>query len=59
MKSKVYDTTIYAIEELKTRIRSERRNVRSETLHKVWDNLKLRLSYLSQVNGARIEILLT
>ena len=42
-----------------TRIRRECRNVRSETIHKVWDNLKLRLNYFSQVNAAHTENLLT
>ena len=59
IKSKVYDAPIYTIEELKTRIRQECRNVRSETLKKVGDNQKLRLNQLSQVNGAHIESLMS
>ena len=59
IKSNVYDTPIYTIEELKTCIRRECRNACSKTLHKVWNILKLRPNYLSQVNGAHIESLLT
>ena len=59
IKAKVYDTSVPNIEEMQRRIKLECRRVRPETLAKVWDNLKLRLNYLTKVNGEHIESLIS
>ena len=59
IKAKVYATPVPNMEELRRRIKLECRRVRPETLAKVWDNLKLRLNYLTKVNGGHIESLIS
>ena len=58
IKAKVYATPVSSTEELRHRIKSECRRIRPETLAKVWENLKLRLNYLRNVDGGNIEYLM-
>ena len=55
IKGKVYNTPVTSLEDLKTRIRRECRQISPETLRKVWDNTKLRLNVLENVRGGHIE----
>ena len=59
VKAKVYATPVTSVEELSRRVTSACRSIRPETLAKVWDNIKLRLNYLSKVNGGHIENLIS
>ena len=58
IKSKVYETPVGSIEQLKRRIRRVVRSIDTETLQNVWKNLKFRLDYTIHVNGQRIEHLI-
>lgn len=58
IKSKIYETAIDSIEELKRRIRAEIDRINQESLQKVWQNLKLRLNYIMRQNAGHIENIL-
>ena len=55
IKAQVYTTPVSSIEELRNEIKFECRRIGPETLEKVWDNLKLRLSSLRKVKGGNIK----
>lgn len=47
-KSKIYETPIDITEKFKRRIRAEINKFIQETLKTVWDDMKLRLNYITQ-----------
>ena len=53
----VCNTPVITIEDLKTRIRKACKEIRPGALREVWDNMKLRLNVLQNMQGGHIEIL--
>ena len=55
LKSNVYKTSVKSLEDLKSRIETEVRNIRRATFRKVKENAKFRLNFFSEVQGEHIE----